>query len=141
MKAPVSCKLIGKWGGRPRPRPTPSSASVLSVLEQPDQGVRRGRGRPPHFVIATLLLVFPLGAQTLDECRALRHHGQLTEAQTCYAKLAASPNPYLRAEGFWGTERFQEANTQFRDLIKQNPKNADSRERWGRLFFERYNNE
>src|SRR6201999_315817 len=94
--------------------------------------------------LATLafgLLVLPLAAQTLDECRGLRHHGQLTEAQTCYAKLAASPNPYLRAEGFWGTERFQEANNQFRDLIKQNPKNADYRVRWGRLFFERFNNE
>ena len=64
-----------------------------------------------------------------------------TEAQTCYAKLAASSNPYLRAEGFWGVERYQEANDQFRDLIKQFPKNADYRVRWGRLFFERFNHD
>src|SRR5580704_15910171 len=93
-----------------------------------------------------LLLAIPLAAQTpafqaLDECRALRHHGKLAEAQTCYAKLAAGTNPYLRAEGLWGIERFQEANDQFRDLVKQNPRNADYRVRWGYLFFERFNNE
>ena len=31
---------FAKWGGPPGPRPTPPS--------EPDQGVRRGRGRPPH---------------------------------------------------------------------------------------------
>jgi cellulose synthase operon protein C len=86
-----------------------------------------------------LLFVLPLGAQTLDECRGLRHHGKLDEAQTCYAKLATSSNPYLRAEGFWGVERYDDANNQFRDLIKQFPKNADYRVRWGHLFFERFN--
>jgi tetratricopeptide (TPR) repeat protein len=86
-----------------------------------------------------LLLVLPLGAQTLDECQGLRHHGKLDQAQACYAKLATSSNPYLRAEGFWGIERYDDANNQFRDLIKQFPKNADYRVRWGRLFFERFN--
>ncbi len=97
-------------------------------------------------LLAALLFVLPLAAQTpafqpLDECRALRHHGKLAEAQTCYAKLSASTNPYLRAEGLWGVERYQEANDQFRDLVKQNPKNADYRVRWGYLFFERFNSE
>jgi tetratricopeptide (TPR) repeat protein len=85
------------------------------------------------------LIALPLAAQTLDECRGLRHHGKLAEAQTCYAKLAASSNPYLRAEGLWGIERYDEANNQFRDLIKQYPKNADYRVRWGLLFMERFN--
>jgi tetratricopeptide (TPR) repeat protein len=93
-------------------------------------------------VLAALLLITgALAAQTLNACRGLRHHGKLAEAQTCYAKLSASPTPYLRAEGLWGTERYQEANDQFRDLIKQYPKNADYRVRWGHLFFERFNNE
>jgi cellulose synthase operon protein C len=91
--------------------------------------------------IAFGLLVLPLAAQNLQECQTLRHHGKLAEAQTCYTKLAASSNPYLRAEGLWGIERYQEANDQFRDLIKQSPKNADYRVRWGQLFFERFNNE
>jgi cellulose synthase operon protein C len=93
-------------------------------------------------LIASLLIAVPLVAQTpqaLEECRSLRHHGKLAEAQTCYAKLAASSNPYLRAEGLWGIERYQEANDQFRDLIKQYPKNADYRVRWGHLFLERFN--
>ena len=87
------------------------------------------------------LIALPLAAQTLDDCRNLQHHGKLAEAQTCYAKLAASSNPYLRAEGLWGIERYQEANDQFRDLVKQNPKNANYRIRWGRLFMERFNGE
>ena len=54
------------------------------------------------WLLSALLLAVPLAAQTLDECRTLRHHGKLAEAQTCYAKLAISANPYLRAEGLWG---------------------------------------
>jgi tetratricopeptide (TPR) repeat protein len=86
-------------------------------------------------------IALPLAAQTLEDCRGLRHHGKLTEAQTCFGKLAAGSNPYLRAEGLWGIEKYQEANDQFRDLVKQNPKNADYRVRWGHLFLERFNNE
>jgi len=92
-------------------------------------------------LLAALLITLPLAAQTLDDCRSLRHHGKLDEAQTCFGRLAASSNPYLRAEGLWGVERYQEANDQFRDLVKQNPKNADYRVRWGHLFFERFNAE
>ena len=86
-----------------------------------------------------ILLVLPLAAQTLDECQSLRHHGKLAEAQTCYAKLATSSNRYLRAEGLWGVERYDEANDEFREVIKENPKNAEYRVRWGLLFFERFN--
>lgn len=91
--------------------------------------------------VAVLFAALPLAAQTLDECRSLHHHGQLAEAQSCYAKLAQSSNPYLRAEGLWGIERYEDANTQFRDLVKQFPKNADYRVRWGYLFLERFNAE
>src|SRR5579863_3967778 len=106
--------------------------------------MRNSEPRPSGsaLLVAAFLITLPLVAQTpqaLDECRSLRHHGKLAEAQTCYAKLAASSNPYLRAEGLWGTEHYQEANDQFRDLIKQYPKNADYRVRWGHLFFERFN--
>jgi tetratricopeptide (TPR) repeat protein len=95
-----------------------------------------------HIACATcLLFALPLAAQTLDECRGLRHHGKLAEAQTCYTKLSTSSNPYLRAEGLWGIENYQAANDQFRDLIKQYPKNAEYRVRWGYLFFERFNDE
>jgi hypothetical protein len=35
------------WGDPPGPRPTPASASQ----SEPDQGVRRGRGRPPYLAV------------------------------------------------------------------------------------------
>ena len=60
-------------------------------------------------------LVVTVQAQTLDECRTLRHHGKLAEAQACFTRLAASSNPFLRAEGLWGIERYKEANDAFRD--------------------------
>jgi Flp pilus assembly protein TadD len=84
------------------------------------------------------LLALPLAAQTLDQCRTLRHHGQLPQAEACFGRLAGSANSYLRAEGLWGSEQYKEANDQFKIVIKENPKNADYRVRWGRLFLERF---
>ncbi len=53
-------------------------------------------------------------AATPDDCHALRKHGHRAEAQKCYESLTAARDPYLRAEGYWGTEMYQEANNQFR---------------------------
>ena len=78
-------------------------------------------------------------AQTLDQCRGFRHHGKLPEANSCFARLAAGSNPYARAEGLWALEQYQEANDQFKALVKQEPKNAMYRVRWGLLFLERFN--
>ena len=80
-----------------------------------------------------------LPAQALEQCRTLRHHGKLPEAKACFARLAAGANPYARAEGLWALEQYQEANDQFKGLIKQEPKNALYRVRWGLLFLERFN--
>lgn len=84
------------------------------------------------------LAALPLSAQTLSECRTMRHHGQLGQAQACFGRLANGSDPYLRAEGLWGIEAYKEANDQFRDVVKANPKNAEYRVRWGRLFLERF---
>ena len=88
--------------------------------------------------ILCALAALPLSAQTLDQCRAMRHHGQLAQAQTCFGHLANASDPYLRAEGLWGIEAYKEANDQFRDVIKANPKNAEYRVQWGLLFLERF---
>jgi tetratricopeptide (TPR) repeat protein len=85
------------------------------------------------------LITLPLSAQKLDDCRTLRHHGKLAEARTCFARLAGATDPYLRAEGLWGLEQYQEANDQFREALKQHPKSVEIRVRWGRLFLERFN--
>ena len=86
-------------------------------------------------------LVVTVQAQTLEECRTLRQHGKLDEAQACFTRLAASSDLFLRAEGLWGVERFKESNEVFRQVIKDNPKNAEYRVEWGKLFQERFNNE
>ena len=93
--------------------------------------------------LTALLFVasLPLAAQTLEECRSLRYHGKQAEAQACFTRLSASSNSFLRAEGLWGLERYKESNDEFRDVIKQNPKNAMYRVEWGKLFMERFNKE
>src|SRR5712675_2447580 len=67
---------------------------------------------------------------TPDDCHALRKHGHSAEAQKCYESLSAARDPYLRAEGYWGTEQYQEANNQFRIAVAQSPANAMYRVRW-----------
>ena len=61
---------FAKWGGPPGPRPTPPS--------EPDQGVRRGRGRPPHSEPAEDDRYTALGhlfADVLDRASQI-YHGQ-----------------------------------------------------------------
>ena len=91
------------------------------------------------FAIVCGVTAVSLSAQTLEQCRGLNHHGKLTEAQACFGRLAAGSNPYLRAEGLWALERYQDANDQFKALVKQEPKNALYRVRWGYLFLQRFN--
>jgi len=82
---------------------------------------------------------FAQGA-TPEDCHALRKHGHRGEAQKCYESLTTARDPYLRAEGFWGTEMYQEANNQFRIAADGSPAKAMIRVRWGRLMHERFNN-
>jgi cellulose synthase operon protein C len=74
------------------------------------------------------------------ECQTLRKHGRRVEAQTCFQALTQERDPYLRAEGYWGLEMYQQANDQFRAAISQADSNAMYRVRWGRLLHERFNN-
>src|ERR1700719_928701 len=79
-------------------------------------------------------------AATPDDCHALKKHGHRAEAEKCYESLTTARDPYLQAEGYWGTEKYQEANNQFRIAVAQSPANAMYRVRWGRLMHERFNN-
>jgi tetratricopeptide (TPR) repeat protein len=94
------------------------------------------------FVLGWLVLVGAgiSWAATPENCHALRGHGHRAEAQKCYQSLTTSSDPYLRAEGDWGLEMYQEANNQFRVAVAQAPGNAMIRVRWGRLMHERFNN-
>jgi cellulose synthase operon protein C len=90
--------------------------------------------------VACLVLARVAAGATPDECHALRKHGRRVEAQKCYESLTAARDPYLRAEGLWGTGNYQEANNQFRAAVAASPANAMIRVRWGRLMHERFNN-
>ncbi len=70
----------------------------------------------------------------------LRKHGHRAEAQACYQSLTQARDPYLRAEGYWGLGKYDEANNEFRAAVAQSDRNAMYRVRWGRLLHERFNN-
>ena len=52
---------------------------------------------------ACLAFARPASGAPPDDCHALRKHGHRAEAQKCYESLTAARDPYLRAEGYWGT--------------------------------------
>src|ERR1700722_19186881 len=78
-------------------------------------------------------------AVTPDDCQKLEHHGQQGQANACYETLTSSADPYLRAEGFWGLQEYDDANKAFRDALAANDASAQIRVRWGMLFHERFN--
>src|SRR5215469_14625418 len=77
---------------------------------------------------------------TPDDCLALRKHGHQLEAKACFEKLARSNDPYLRAEGYWGLEQYEQANEEFRIATAQPDSSALYRVRWGMLLHQRVNN-
>ncbi|MDX2154850.1 MAG: tetratricopeptide repeat protein [Bryobacteraceae bacterium] len=77
-------------------------------------------------------------AATPDECWKLERRGQWEAARPCFTSLAATGDPYLRAEGLWGLEQYFDANESFKLAIKLKPQDPHYRVRWGRLFLERY---
>jgi tetratricopeptide (TPR) repeat protein len=91
------------------------------------------------FMVLTLGLSLAQAA-TPEQCQAFRKHGRRTEARACFESLTAARDHYLRAEGYWGLEMYQEASNEFREAVAQDDRNADYRIRWGRLMHERFNN-
>jgi cellulose synthase operon protein C len=53
----------------------------------------------------------------------------------------ANGDPAIRAEGYWGLKKYDDANKEFRSAVAQSPKVAEIRVRWGRLLLERFNKE
>jgi tetratricopeptide (TPR) repeat protein len=78
-------------------------------------------------------------ADPLANCRDLEHHGKRTESKACYQKLTGATSAAVRAEALWGLRDLQGAKNQFEIALKQQPKNADVRVRFGRLLFEGLN--
>ena len=92
-------------------------------------------------VVATLSSVGACwAAPTPESCRELRKHGKTAEAANCFEALAKSPDPYTRAEGYWGLEQWEQANEAFRLALAQPDTKPFVRVRWGLLLHERFNN-
>jgi tetratricopeptide (TPR) repeat protein len=98
-------------------------------------------GTLSNLIAAMILLAASLAyTATPEGCQALRKHGRNAEAQKCFEELAQTRDAYLRAEGYWGLNRYPEANEQFRLSVAQSDSNAYYRVRWGLLLHERFNN-
>ena len=93
--------------------------------------------------IATAVLLFAFGASACaiapSDCWLLRKHGQNTEAHGCFETMTRSADAYQRAEGFWGLEKWEEANEQFRLATRAANSKALYKVRWGMLLHERFN--
>ncbi len=74
------------------------------------------------------------------DCWALRKHGQHGETSKCFEALTHSREAYVRAEGFWGLEQWDQANEQFRLATQPVSSPALYKVRWGLLLHERFNN-
>ena len=105
--------------------------------------IRRGCAGAPFYAGFALMLVLVCGsadaATTPESCASLRLHGKRAEAQACYSALTKSGSAYLRAEGFWGLEQWDDANAQFRDATAPPDSPALYKVRWGMLLHERFN--
>jgi tetratricopeptide (TPR) repeat protein len=81
----------------------------------------------------------PPAAGTPESCASLKLHGKRAEAEACYVALTRTNSPYLRGEGFWGLEQYDDANVQFRDATAPPDSPALYKVRWGLLLHERFN--
>ncbi len=88
--------------------------------------------------IAILLFALQGAAAPIDNCRALRHHGKLDQAQVCFGGLLRDSDSLVRAEGYSGLQRYDDANEQFRMAEKEHPKSATVKIEWGNLYLEHY---
>jgi cellulose synthase operon protein C len=79
-------------------------------------------------------------ANTPETCRVMARHGQKMEAKSCYEGLVHSTSAYLRAEGYWGLEQYDQANEQFRIATAAADADALYKVRWGMLLHQRFNN-
>ena len=89
---------------------------------------------------ALIAMALPCAAApTPESCRALKLHGHLKEADTCFETLTHANDAYSRAEGYWGLGQNDEANQQFRDATAGPDAKPLYKVRWGRLLHEGFN--
>ena len=72
-------------------------------------------------------------------CWNERRHGHHAEAQSCFESLTRSGDAEVRAEGYWGLEKWEQANEQFRLATQSENGKPLDKVRWGMLLHERFN--
>jgi cellulose synthase operon protein C len=91
-------------------------------------------------IFAALLTCATLArAAAPADCWALRKHGAAEKARDCFEALTRSSSAYDRAEGFWGLEEWEQANSEFRQATQSPDAEALYKVRWGMLLHERFN--
>ncbi len=90
--------------------------------------------------LAVTIFVAPmLSAQSaVERCQLLEHHGKKTEAEACYSGLVRGADSFTRAEGYFGLHQYDSANEEFRAAYKAQPRSAQVKAEWARLYFERF---
>lgn len=88
-------------------------------------------------VFATASVLFAAGEPA--DCRLLDKRGKSAEARACFENLLKSRRAFHRAEGLFGLRQYAAAHEQFKIAIKEEPKNAELRTRWGRLLADPFN--
>jgi tetratricopeptide (TPR) repeat protein len=89
-------------------------------------------------ISATVLLASSASAAAVDDCRALRHHGQTREANACFERLTRAADSLSRAEGYLGLGQYDASNEEFRIAFKEQPKSVEVQYEWGLLYLEHY---
>src|SRR6201992_604830 len=79
-------------------------------------------------------------ANSPDDCRVLRKHGEQTQAKACYESLVRSNSAYFRAKGYWDLEQYDQANEEFRIATAAQDGDPLYKVRWGMLLHQRFNN-
>jgi tetratricopeptide (TPR) repeat protein len=79
------------------------------------------------------------GAGRIASCQQLAYHGKRAQARACFLQLTADPDPFVRAEGFYGLRDYRNAHEQFRAAAARYEKDPNVKVRWGRLLIEPFN--
>lgn len=90
------------------------------------------------FLLVLSVCCLAASAATVGDCRSLYRHGKLAEADACFATLVQDRNSLVRAQAYWGLGRYDESNNEFRAAIKEQPKSAEVRTEWGRMYLDHY---
>ena len=72
-------------------------------------------------------------------CWVLQKADKTADATACFVGLMGEKDPALKAEGYWGTGKFEDAMQEFELALKVHEADPELRIRFGELFWARFN--